>query len=74
MFFTVRRYGYTIFQNVKPTLENHIAKNITLVLTLSLISIETPNLHSVISSGTSTVSIANIIAKRNKVDINSCFI
>ena len=43
--FKVIQFGYENFWNVKGALQNHIAKNIKLVIKLSIISNKTPNLH-----------------------------
>ena len=52
-------YGYEVFQNGKPTLQNHTGK-FDFDLNLSLISNKALNLHSVMCSETNFISVVNI--------------
>ena len=47
------------FQNVKPALQNTMAKTFTLELHLSLICNEAPNMHSVICSEMNNASVVD---------------
>ena len=47
------------FQNVKPALQNTMAKIFTLELHLALICNEAPNMHSVICSEMNNASVAD---------------
>ena len=46
---------------IKPALQNHVTKNIQLVLNVSLISNKAPNMNTVICSGMNTASATNKI-------------